>query len=240
MFCDERSRSTVHVLISAPPRNLAGTNHCLSIDVAPSGGTAAALAVKHLLDRVAAALGLLLLAPLMLAIAIAVRCTSPGPALFRQLRVGRDGRTFTMFKFRSMHDGAERQVVDLLAYNDSAGGVLFKMRDDPRVTGVGRLLRRLSLDELPQLVNVLIGSMSLVGPRPSLPSEVAGYSAATRRRLSVKPGLTGLWQVSGRSDLSWTDSIELDLLYVDRWSLALDTAVLLKTLPAVLRAQGAY
>ena len=206
-------------------------------DVAVGGR---ALVVKHVLDRIAALTALVLLSPLLIVIACAVRCSSRGPALFRQTRIGRGGRPFTMLKFRSMHAGAETRLAELLMWNDSAGGVLFKLRDDPRTTPVGRVLRRLSLDELPQLLNVLGGSMSLVGPRPPLPSEVARYDAQARRRLLVKPGLTGLWQVSGRSNLSWEESIRLDLDYIERWSLALDTVVLLRTLPAVLRADGAY
>ncbi len=206
-------------------------------EAAPRGR---ALVVKHVLDRIAAGAVLIMLSPLLLVVALVVRGTSPGPVLFRQTRIGRDGRPFTMLKFRSMHADAEAGLADLLAWNDAAGGVLFKLRNDPRTTAVGRVLRRLSLDELPQLLNVLSGSMSLVGPRPPLPSEVARYGPQERRRLLVKPGLTGLWQVSGRSNLSWEESIRLDLFYVERWSLALDAAVLVRTLPAVLRADGAY
>ena len=196
--------------------------------------------VKAVFDRVVAAAALLILLPALVVLALIVRCTSHGPALFRQTRVGRGGRTFTMLKFRSMYDGAELRVSELLERNDSTGGVLFKLREDPRVTPIGRVLRRFSLDELPQLVNVLTGSMSLVGPRPPLPDEVSRYGDDARRRLLVKPGLTGLWQISGRSDLSWEDSIRLDLRYVENWSLALDTAVLVKTARAVFEARGAY
>ena len=199
-----------------------------------------ALMVKTVFDRITALLALVVLSPVLAVFAVAVRCTSQGPALFRQTRVGRHGRTFTMLKFRSMYEGAERQLSELLASNDVDGGVLFKMREDPRITPVGRVMRRFSIDELPQLINVLTGSMSLVGPRPPLPEEVRCYGADAHRRLLVKPGLTGLWQVSGRSDLSWEDAIQLDLQYVETWSLALDTAVLFRTVPAVLRAQGAY
>jgi exopolysaccharide biosynthesis polyprenyl glycosylphosphotransferase len=195
--------------------------------------------VKGGMDRVVAAAALVLLAPVLLLIAVAVRLDSPGPVLFRQERVGVNGRSFTIFKFRSMVVDADRQLEALRAHNIS-DGLLFKLRDDPRVTKVGRLLRRLSLDELPQLVNVLTGSMSLVGPRPPLPSEVAGYDSSVRRRLLVKPGLTGLWQVSGRSDLSWDEAVRLDLRYVENWSLALDLLILWRTGRAVLRRSGAY
>jgi lipopolysaccharide/colanic/teichoic acid biosynthesis glycosyltransferase len=164
---------------------------------------------------------------------------SPGPVLFRQERVGVNGRSFTMLKFRSMVVDADQQLEALRADNIS-DGLLFKLRDDPRVTRVGRWLRRLSLDELPQLVNVLTGSMSLVGPRPPLPSEVAAYDSSVRRRLLVKPGLTGLWQVSGRSDLSWDEAVRLDLRYVENWSLVLDLLILWRTGRAVLRRSGAY
>src|SRR6185503_2425478 len=159
-----------------------------------------------------------------------------GPALFRQTRVGRDGSHFTLWKFRTMVVGADRVA---LASND-VDGPLFKLRADPRVTPVGRVLRRWSLDELPQLVNVLRGEMSLVGPRPPLPSEVARYGDDVRRRLLVKPGLTGLWQVSGRSDLPWEECVRLDLRYVENWSPALDLMILWKTAFAVLGRSGAY
>jgi exopolysaccharide biosynthesis polyprenyl glycosylphosphotransferase len=195
--------------------------------------------VKGSVDRVAAALGLLLLAPVLLAIALAVRVTSPGPVLYRQERVGLNGRSFTMLKFRSMVVDADRQV-DLLRSANISDGLLFKIREDPRITSVGRHLRRLSLDELPQLLNVLGGSMSLVGPRPPLPAEVARYDSSVSRRLLVKPGLTGLWQVSGRSDLPWEEAVRLDLRYVENWSLATDLLIMVKTARAVLSRTGAY
>jgi exopolysaccharide biosynthesis polyprenyl glycosylphosphotransferase len=195
--------------------------------------------LKGALDRAGAGLILLLLAPVLAVIALAVRVTSPGPALYRQQRVGAHGQVFTMFKFRSMVDGADARVHELLARNEGHG-LLFKMRDDPRVTSVGRWLRRFSLDELPQLFNVLSGSMSLVGPRPPLPHEVERYDSSIRRRLLVKPGLTGLWQISGRSDLAWEESVRLDLRYVENWSLALDLLILWKTAAAVVRSRGAY
>ncbi|HEX6539606.1 MAG TPA: sugar transferase [Candidatus Dormibacteraeota bacterium] len=195
--------------------------------------------LKEAIDKVAAALGLLLLSPLLLAIAVAVRLTSRGPALYRQQRVGLHGRCFRLLKFRSMYDGAEseRSLLDALNERD---GPLFKLRRDPRLTPIGGFLRRWSLDELPQLWNVLRGDMSLVGPRPPLPSEVERYVPDARRRLVVKPGLTGLWQVSGRADLSWEESVRLDLHYVDNWSVGLDLAVLAKTCVSVLRGEGAY
>jgi exopolysaccharide biosynthesis polyprenyl glycosylphosphotransferase len=195
--------------------------------------------VKGGVDRVTAALALVLLAPVLLALALAVRLDSRGPVLYRQERVGVNGRHFTMLKFRSMVVDADRQVEALQAGNIS-DGLLFKMRTDPRVTRVGRWLRRLSLDELPQLFNVLAGSMSLVGPRPPLPREVARYDSSVSRRLLVRPGLTGLWQISGRSDLSWEEAVRLDLRYVENWSLAMDALILAKTFRAVLSRSGAY
>jgi exopolysaccharide biosynthesis polyprenyl glycosylphosphotransferase len=196
--------------------------------------------VKATVDRALAALALILLLPLFAALYVAVRVTSRGPGFFRQTRIGRDGRPFTMLKFRSMVIGAESVLDSLAQSNVNADGLLFKVRSDPRVTRVGQVLRRYSMDELPQLVNVLVGHMSLVGPRPPLPSEVACYEATTRRRLLVKPGLTGLWQVSGRSDLSWEESVRLDLRYVENWSPMLDLMILWKTAFAVIRAAGAY
>jgi exopolysaccharide biosynthesis polyprenyl glycosylphosphotransferase len=195
--------------------------------------------VKGLLDRVVAAVALLALAPVLMGLALAVRLDSPGPVLFRQERVGINGASFTMLKFRSMVVDADRHVAALRAENIS-DGLLFKLREDPRVTRVGRWLRRLSLDELPQLVNVVTGSMSLVGPRPPLPSEVAAYDSSVRRRLLVKPGLTGLWQVSGRSDLPWDEAVRLDLRYVENWSLMLDLLIIWRTGRAVLGRSGAY
>ncbi len=195
--------------------------------------------LKGAFDRLVAGTALLLLAPILLTIAAIVRLTSPGSALFRQTRIGRNGEPFTMFKFRSMSLDAEDRLEELRLAEES-DSILFKMRNDPRVTSIGRVLRRFSLDELPQLINVVAGHMSLVGPRPPLPSEAIQYGDDARRRLLVKPGLTGLWQVSGRSDLSWEDSVRLDLRYVENWSLTLDMVVLWKTVRAVLRAEGAY
>ena len=197
--------------------------------------------VKDVFDRVGALLLLTLAAPVLAAVAALVMFGpgGRGPAVFRQERVGKDGRPFTLYKFRTMVVNAEARLAELRNLNDT-DGELFKMREDPRVTPVGRWLRRFSLDELPQLMNVLKGDMSLVGPRPPLAREVAGYPADMRRRLVVKPGLTGLWQVSGRSDLSWDESIRLDLSYVENWSLTMDLAILARTVSAVVRSSGAY
>ena len=196
-------------------------------------------AVKSVFDKTCAASALLMLAPLFAVIAISVRLADHGPVFFRQTRIGKDGRGFTLYKFRTMVPDAEQRKSKLAAYNE-ATGVLFKIRRDPRVTRPGAWLRRWSLDELPQLINVLIGDMSLVGPRPALPEEVASYGGHMRRRLVVKPGMTGLWQVSGRSDLSREEAERLDLYYVENWSLALDLQVLWKTRSAVIRGSGAY
>jgi exopolysaccharide biosynthesis polyprenyl glycosylphosphotransferase len=195
--------------------------------------------VKGALDRSVALAALVVLSPVFAALALAVRLTSPGPVLYRQQRVGLGGRHFTMLKFRSMVDGAHTQVAGLSDGND-ADGLLFKIKHDPRVTPLGRHMRRFSLDELPQLINVLRGTMSLVGPRPPLPAEVARYDSQVSRRLLVTPGLTGLWQISGRSDLPWEEAVRLDLRYVENWSLALDLQILWKTARAVVRASGAY
>ena len=197
------------------------------------------LFLKGLLDRTVSAAGLLLLWPVMLVIALAIKATSRGPVLFRQVRCGINGRRFTLYKFRTMVVDAERRL-DEVAHLNEVRGPAFKARRDPRVTPVGRFLRRFSLDELPQLVNVLRGDMSLVGPRPPLPEEVERYERWQRRRLSMKPGITGLWQVSGRAALNDFDAwIELDLAYIDNWSLWLDFKIMLKTVPAVLLARGA-
>ncbi|TCN42806.1 exopolysaccharide biosynthesis polyprenyl glycosylphosphotransferase [Kribbella orskensis] len=195
--------------------------------------------MKAVFDRTLALGMLILLAPLMIGLTIAVKLSSPGPVLFHQRRVGKGGAEFTMLKFRSMYADAEARLGDLYALSDG-NGVIFKMRDDPRMTPLGRLIRRFSLDELPQLFNVLRGDMSLVGPRPPLSEEVALYAADDSRRMLVKPGITGLWQVSGRSDLSWDESVRLDLRYVDNWSMTLDLLILWKTARAVIYGAGAY
>ncbi|MEO6081600.1 MAG: sugar transferase [Umezawaea sp.] len=196
-------------------------------------------AIKDCVDRVGAAVLVLAFTPLLLAVSAAVLIDSRGPVFYRQRRVGKDGAEFTIIKFRTMVTNADVLRAKLTAVNEGSG-VLFKMRKDPRVTKVGRLLRRYSIDELPQLLNVLTGTMSLVGPRPPLPEESAKYAPEVRRRLLVKPGLTGLWQVSGRSDLSWEESVRLDLRYVEDWSLALDAMILWKTARAVFSGEGAY
>ncbi|MFE1801321.1 sugar transferase [Streptomyces sp. NPDC059517] len=196
-------------------------------------------AVKGIVDRLGAAILLLLFAPLMVLVGLLVMTNSRGGAFYRQRRVGKDGHEFTIYKFRTMVAGADRART-ALAYRNEGAGLLFKLRRDPRVTRLGAVLRRYSIDELPQLFNVLTGSMSLVGPRPPLPEESAAYGPDIRRRLLVKPGLTGLWQISGRSDLPWEEAVRLDLRYVEDWSLALDTVILWKTLRAVLYGHGAY
>ena len=196
--------------------------------------------VKSVFDRLTAAVLLLLLAPVLLVVAVAIRVTSSGPALFFQTRVGKNGKPFRMMKFRSMVVDAEERLAALRAYNEVDGGTLFKIKADPRVTRVGKVIRRFSIDEIPQLFNVLTGSMSLVGPRPQLPSEVDQYGGDVRRRLLVKPGMTGMWQISGRSHLTWEESVRIDLRYVENWSLSLDLLVLVKTFGAVIKARGAY
>lgn len=196
-------------------------------------------ALKIGLDRLGAVLLIVLLLPLLIGTALAVKIGDGGPVFFRQTRVGRDGHLFRMTKFRSMVPDAERRLAEVADQNE-ADAVLFKMRRDPRVTRVGRFIRRLSLDELPQLFDVLRGDMSLVGPRPALPHEVAQYSADAFRRLSVRPGITGMWQISGRSDLAYDEALRLDLWYVDHWSLVRDLKILGRTAHVVLLARGAY
>jgi exopolysaccharide biosynthesis polyprenyl glycosylphosphotransferase len=195
--------------------------------------------VKDMFDRCAATLALTALSPLLLAIAMAIRFHDEGPALFTQTRVGKDGQPFKIYKFRTMVVDAEARLAELRAKNES-DGALFKIRNDPRVTAVGAWLRKWSLDELPQFFNVMLGEMSLVGPRPALPNEAAQYAEHVRRRLVVKPGLTGLWQVSGRSDLTWDESVRMDLRYVENWSFVLDLQILWKTLGVIIRGSGAY
>jgi exopolysaccharide biosynthesis polyprenyl glycosylphosphotransferase len=195
--------------------------------------------VKRIVDVTIAVAALVVLAPLFAAAAAAVKLTSPGPVFYSQPRVGRNGEIFAFRKFRSMYVGADEHKDNLRDLNE-AQGPIFKMKRDPRVTRVGRLLRRLSLDELPQLAHVLSGKMSLVGPRPHLPEEVAEYGPLDYRRLSVKPGITCIWQVSGRSELDFDTWVALDLEYIDRWSLWLDLKLIGKTIPAVLSGRGAY
>jgi len=195
--------------------------------------------VKDLFDRTFAAAALISLSPLLVLLAVIIRLHDRGPAFFTQVRVGKDGRVFKIYKFRTMVVDAEQRRTELLDSNDT-DGVLFKLRKDPRVTAVGARLRRYSIDELPQLFNVLLGQMSLVGPRPALPDEAARYAEHVRRRLVVRPGLTGLWQVNGRSDLSWEESVRLDLRYVENWSFALDLQIVWKTIMVILQGSGAY
>jgi exopolysaccharide biosynthesis polyprenyl glycosylphosphotransferase len=204
----------------------------------PQAGNASGVS-KRLFDLVFASAALMVLSPLLLVVAVLVKLQDGGPVLFRQSRVGRTGQRFGMIKFRSMVMDAEERLAELAAANE-ADGVLFKMKEDPRITPVGRFLRRYSVDELPQLFNVIRGEMSLVGPRPPLPSEVDQYAIDVHRRLLVRPGLTGLWQVSGRSGLSWDEAVRLDLYYVDNWSMTTDLVIVAKTVRAVLGKTGAY
>ncbi len=197
-------------------------------------------AAKRSLDVMAAGFGILVLSPVFLIVAAWIRLESPGGVIFRQKRVGRDGQPFFMLKFRSMYVDAEARKAALMAQNEMAGGVIFKMKNDPRVTRIGRFIRRTSIDELPQLFNVLRGDMSLVGPRPPLPSEVAEYSLRDRGRLDAVPGITCIWQVSGRSEIPFPQQVEMDLEYIHGQSFTQDGRLLLKTLPALIKGRGAY
>ena len=205
----------------------------------PSVQTGVSYVFKRLMDLVGALALLVLLAIPMVIVAIAIKLDSPGPVIFRQIRVGKNGRVFTFFKFRSMYTDADARLEDLKHLNETQGAT-FKMKNDPRITRIGRFIRRSSLDELPQLFNVLAGQMSLVGPRPGLVREAAHYRPDQYRRLAVTPGLTGLWQVSGRSSLSFEDMVRLDIYYVEHWSLWFDLKILFRTIGAVIRAEGAY
>jgi exopolysaccharide biosynthesis polyprenyl glycosylphosphotransferase len=209
------------------------------LEVGAVGASRLEVRAKAVIDRLGALALLVVVAPLLLVMVLAVRLDSTGPGLYMSTRVGKDGQRFRMFKMRTMFADAESMKQALLDDNES-DGVLFKIRRDPRVTRVGYLLRRSSLDELPQLLNVLRGDMSMVGPRPALPSEVASYDDHARRRLVVKPGITGLWQVSGRSDLQWDESLRLDLYYADNWRLVDDFTIAARTVSAVTMARGAY
>ena len=195
--------------------------------------------LKGFVDRVLSSAGLILLSPLIIGLAIAVKSTSPGPAFYRQERVGRDGTTFSIWKFRSMRTGSDAELMRLLAEQGTDGEPLFKLKCDDRITPLGKVMRKWSLDEIPQLFNVALGDMSLVGPRPQRPAEVALYTGAASRRLKAKPGITGLWQVSGRSDLAWSEAVKLDLYYVENWSPTLDMVLLLRTIKVVLTGKGA-
>jgi exopolysaccharide biosynthesis polyprenyl glycosylphosphotransferase len=195
---------------------------------------------KRLFDIAFSSAVLLCGLPVLIAVATAVKFTSAGPVFYRQERIGLDGKPFEILKFRTMVDGADEMVEKLAAQNESDGGVLFKIRQDPRVTPVGRILRKYSIDELPQFINVLKRDMSVVGPRPPLAKEVKTYDDHAMKRLLVRPGITGLWQVSGRSDLSWEDSVRLDLFYVENWSMISDLLIAIKTVRAMLNHSGAY
>ena len=201
---------------------------------------AGAYALKRLIDIVGSGLGMILLSPVFLAIAVAVKLSSPGPVIFSQVRVGRYGRHFKFYKFRSMRQGAEALKEGLKSQNESKDGVIFKMKDDPRITRVGRFIRHASLDELPQLWNVFIGDMSLVGPRPPVPSEVREYTLEDRKRLDVIPGITCLWQINGRSEIPFHEQVRLDKEYILAPGVWKDIKILLKTIPAILSGRGAY
>ena len=196
--------------------------------------------IKRLIDIIAAILLLILLSPLFVVIMILIYQSSPGPVFYKQTRVGRWGKLFTMWKFRSMYPDADARLKEMMAQNEMTGGVIFKMKNDPRIIPVGRFIRKASIDELPQLWNVLKGDMSLVGPRPALPSEVNQYSLQDRQRLEVIPGITCIWQVSGRSDIPFPQQVQLDVQYIQSQSVWLDIKLLLQTIPAVLLSRGAY
>jgi exopolysaccharide biosynthesis polyprenyl glycosylphosphotransferase len=212
------------------------------LQVEPPVFTKPAYFAKRTFDIVASGLGIILISPFLLIIALAVKLGDGGPIIFKQERVGLNGQTFNMLKFRSMRVDAEKILADLKKQQsaDAGNSVMFKMKDDPRVTKVGKFLRRYSLDELPQLFNVLNGTMSLVGPRPPLLREVKTYEKHVYRKFLVKPGITGLWQVNGRSNLSWEDSVRLDLYYVENWSMMEDVQILFRTFKAVVGSDGAY
>jgi len=196
--------------------------------------------IKRFLDIVLSLAALIVLAPLFLVLIVLIKLTSPGPVFFVQIRVGQYGRNFCFYKFRSMYVDAEERKKELLSLNQSKDGVIFKMKDDPRITPIGRVLRKTSMDELPQFLNVLFGDMSLVGPRPPVPSEVAEYSIEARKRLNVRPGLTCLWQVSGRSDIPFNEQVSLDKQYISSRGLKSDLLILLRTIPAIISGKGAY
>jgi exopolysaccharide biosynthesis polyprenyl glycosylphosphotransferase len=195
---------------------------------------------KRALDIVGSLCALVALSPVFLVVAILIKLEDRGPVLFRQTRIGRHGREFRMFKFRSMRIDAEERLKELLTRNQHNGGITFKIKDDPRITRIGRFIRKYSIDELPQFANVLIGEMSLVGPRPPVPREVALYTLADRRRLAVKPGITCIWQISGRASIDFPGQVQLDVRYIESRSLREDIKILFKTVPAVLSGDGAY
>ena len=239
-------RSETGLMVVSAPANVGDRRLCLRgvgglslVDVEVARYSGAKHALKRMIDIVGSGLALVVLLPLLLVIALVVRLDSAGPAIFRQERIGRDGRPFRMLKFRSMHVAASDQLDGLLDHNDGSG-LLFKMRSDPRVTRVGKIIRRHSLDELPQLWNVFVGDMSLVGPRPPLPSEVQRYDDEVHRRLYLRPGLTGVWQISGRSTLSWDRSVELDLYYVENWTVLGDILIMVRTMRQLTHPVGAF
>lgn len=209
------------------------------IGVKTASISATSLFIKRLIDVLGSAIVLIVLSPLLAVLAILIKLDSPGPAFFRQVRVGREGKEFTVYKFRTMRIGAEEELPALADLNE-VKGITFKMRDDPRRTRVGRQLRRWSIDELPQFYNVLRGDMSIIGPRPPLPSEVARYEDWHMKRLQVAPGITGLWQVMGRSELPFAEMVMMDIYYIENWTLALDIKIMLLTIPTVLSGRGAY
>lgn len=225
--------------VAGPRLSLRQSTDMSLLHIERPAATRRSVFLKSLMDRTLAAILVLLLSPVFLAIALAIKVTSPGPVLFRQKRVGVAGEFFSIYKFRTMVVDAEKQLAALMQYSDG-NAVQFKMRKDPRITPIGTFLRRFSLDELPQLFNVLIGNMSLVGPRPQSQAEVEQYEPDAMRRLHVRPGMTGLWQVSGRSDLDWEQSLRLDLRYVDNWSPIVDLQILFRTFRAVVSSNGAY
>ena len=195
---------------------------------------------KRLLDIIVACVAIILLLPLLISVIATIRLTSPGSAFFKQTRVGKNGKTFHLWKFRSMYIDAEQRKHDLMALNDIKNNLLFKMKNDPRITPIGQFIRKYSIDELPQLINVLKGDMTLVGPRPAVPSEVSEYTKYQSQRLMAVPGITCIWQVTGRSNIPFEQQVELDLQYIRKASLLLDIKLLLLTIPAVLTARGAY
>lgn len=205
-----------------------------------NGAVFSAYLAKRLMDISVSLFAIALLSPLMLAVAAAIKIESEGPVVFRQTRVGKNGRHFDFYKFRSMRSDADSRKKELLSQNDSADGVIFKMKKDPRITRIGGFIRKFSIDELPQLFNVLEGSMSLVGPRPPLPAEVQNYTLADRKRLHIKPGITCIWQVSGRSDIPFKRQVKLDEEYIKSHGFAKDLIILIKTIPAVITGKGAY
>jgi lipopolysaccharide/colanic/teichoic acid biosynthesis glycosyltransferase len=236
--------TTEEMLLDLTPIESALVDYRVVEEVAPSqrgllGASWWQLAVKRALDIVMSTLAIVVLTPLLLAVALLVMVTSPGPVFYVHPRVGRGGKPFRMVKFRSMYRNAHDRREEHLGQNMHQGPI-FKIRDDPRITPVGRAMRKLSIDELPQFFNVLMGHMSLVGPRPALPEEFLDYTERERERLLVKPGVTCIWQVSGRSDIDFHTWIDMDLEYIETWSLLLDLKLLVRTVPAVLTGRGAY